>query len=121
MSWQSTEFDIDREYVARVVGSQGSGINKIRDLLGVKVDVSDGSTRTWAEPGCWPGEPILAAPPGPGPHAQDAGVVLSLVLDARARRSFLLVLDAARFAELARVPLPHAVPLGFHGQWFPTG
>ena len=41
---QSTEFDIDREYVARVVGSQGSGINKIRDLLGVKVDVSDEET-----------------------------------------------------------------------------
>ncbi|KAL1695551.1 hypothetical protein GGG16DRAFT_86381 [Schizophyllum commune] len=40
----STEFDIDREYVARVVGSQGSGINKIRDLLGVKVDVSDEET-----------------------------------------------------------------------------
>jgi KH domain len=27
--------------VGRVVGSQGSGINKLRDLLGVKVDFSD--------------------------------------------------------------------------------
>ncbi|EGO25375.1 hypothetical protein SERLADRAFT_368777 [Serpula lacrymans var. lacrymans S7.9] len=37
----STEFDIEREYVGRVVGAQGSGINKLRDVLGVKVDVSD--------------------------------------------------------------------------------
>lgn len=38
---QSTEFDIDKEYVSRVVGAQGTGINKLRDQLGVKVDVSD--------------------------------------------------------------------------------
>ncbi|KAH9485184.1 Vigilin 1 [Psilocybe cubensis] len=37
----STEFDIDKEYVGRIVGSQGAGINKLRDQLGVKVDVSD--------------------------------------------------------------------------------
>ncbi|KAG2146037.1 uncharacterized protein EDB93DRAFT_1287176 [Suillus bovinus] len=35
------EFDIDREYVGRVVGTQGSGVNKLRDTLGVKVDFSD--------------------------------------------------------------------------------
>lgn len=38
---QSTEFDIDKEYVGRIVGSQGAGVNKLRDQLGVKVDVSD--------------------------------------------------------------------------------
>ncbi|PPR02413.1 hypothetical protein CVT26_011381 [Gymnopilus dilepis] len=37
----STEFEIDREYVGRIVGSQGAGVNKLRDQLGVKVDVSD--------------------------------------------------------------------------------
>ncbi|KIM45268.1 hypothetical protein M413DRAFT_65984 [Hebeloma cylindrosporum] len=37
----STEFDVDKEYVGRIVGSQGSGVNKLRDQLGVKVDVSD--------------------------------------------------------------------------------
>lgn len=35
------EFDIDREYVGRVVGAQGSGVNKLRDALSVKVDFSD--------------------------------------------------------------------------------
>ncbi|KAG6920287.1 hypothetical protein DXG01_005056 [Tephrocybe rancida] len=37
----STEFDIDKEYVGRIVGAQGSGVNRLRDQLGVKVDVSD--------------------------------------------------------------------------------
>ncbi|KAF7361713.1 hypothetical protein MVEN_00515000 [Mycena venus] len=37
----STEFDIEREYVGRIVGAQGAGVNKLRDQLGVKVDVSD--------------------------------------------------------------------------------
>ncbi|TFL02446.1 hypothetical protein BDV98DRAFT_592135 [Pterulicium gracile] len=37
----STEFDVEREYVGRIVGAQGAGINKLRDQLGVRVDVSD--------------------------------------------------------------------------------
>ncbi|KII92894.1 hypothetical protein PLICRDRAFT_172925 [Plicaturopsis crispa FD-325 SS-3] len=37
----STEFDIERDFVGRIVGSQGSGVNKLRDQLGVRVDVSD--------------------------------------------------------------------------------
>lgn len=41
VSSYSIEFDIDREYVGRVVGAQGSGVNKLRDSLGVKVDFSD--------------------------------------------------------------------------------
>ncbi|KAG8923857.1 hypothetical protein FRC01_012232, partial [Tulasnella sp. 417] len=35
------EFSIPQEYVGRVVGSQGSGVNKIRDSLDVKIDFSD--------------------------------------------------------------------------------
>ncbi|CAK5265692.1 unnamed protein product [Mycena citricolor] len=37
----STDFDIEREYVGRIVGAQGAGVNKLRDVLGVKVDLSD--------------------------------------------------------------------------------
>ncbi|KIY44457.1 hypothetical protein FISHEDRAFT_51652 [Fistulina hepatica ATCC 64428] len=39
----SADFEIEREYVGRVVGAQGAGVNRLRDLLGVKVDVSDES------------------------------------------------------------------------------
>ncbi|KAI0812490.1 hypothetical protein BC629DRAFT_1579875 [Irpex lacteus] len=37
----STEFEIGQEFVARIVGAQGAGVNKIRDQLGVKVDFID--------------------------------------------------------------------------------
>ncbi|GAB2595987.1 carotenoid oxygenase family protein [Microlunatus antarcticus] len=97
------------------VGTPGSLTTSFSDRL-VKVDVEDGSSRTWAQPGCWPGEPVLVA--DPSGHEEDAGVVLSLVLDSRTRTSFLLVLDAATFREVARAKLPHAAPLGFHGQWY---
>ena len=41
ISSYSTEFDIDREYVGRIVGAQGAGVNKLRDTLGVKIDFND--------------------------------------------------------------------------------
>ena len=81
----------------------------------VKVDVTDGSRAVWAQPGCYPGEPIFVREPGA--DAEDAGVVLSVVLDAAAGRSFLLVLDAGSFEELARAEAPHHIPFGFHGQY----
>ncbi|KAI0930260.1 hypothetical protein AcV5_007021 [Taiwanofungus camphoratus] len=37
----STEFEIDREYVGRIVGAHGAGVNRLRDSLGVKIDFSD--------------------------------------------------------------------------------
>ena len=53
----------------------------------------------------------------PGPDAEDDGVVLSVVLDTRVERSFLLVLDAGSFEELARAEAPQRVPFGFHGDF----
>jgi carotenoid cleavage dioxygenase-like enzyme len=81
----------------------------------VKVDVTDGSQSVWSAPGCHPGEPIFVREPGT--EAEDAGVVLSVVLDAAAGRSFLLALDAHSFEELGRAEAPHHIPFGFHGQF----
>ncbi|KAL1939803.1 hypothetical protein VTO73DRAFT_9503 [Trametes versicolor] len=36
-----TEFEIERDYVGRIVGAGGAGVNKLRDTLGVKIDFSD--------------------------------------------------------------------------------
>jgi len=44
-------------------------------------------------------------------------VILSVVLDATAGTSFLLVLDASNLSEVARATVPQAVPFGFHGQF----
>ncbi|MFW5934366.1 MAG: carotenoid oxygenase family protein [Halolamina sp.] len=83
----------------------------------VRVDVADGAgiTQRWEEPGIYSGEPVFV--PRPDGDAEADGVVLSLCLDADAERSLLVVLDGELEA-LARAPLPHAVPFGFHGEYF---
>ncbi|WP_331233607.1 carotenoid oxygenase family protein [Natronorarus salvus] len=82
------------------------------------VDLETREARHWSDERCYPGEPLYI--PGPG-DAENDGVLLSVVLDAREERSFLLVLDAATIEERARAWLPHALPFGFHGSFFQTG
>jgi beta,beta-carotene 9',10'-dioxygenase len=97
----------------------GVGINKEHgdDFLNqlVKVDVRARRTWTWFEEGSYPGEPVLVA--APGAIGEDDGVVLSVVLDGGRGNSFLLVLDAQTFEEVARVEVPHHIPFGFHGMY----
>jgi carotenoid cleavage dioxygenase-like enzyme len=100
-----------RDYVyAYFTGSKGDWIDRL-----VKVDVRDGARREWSALDCYPGEPIFVR--RPGDESEDGGVVLSVVLDAAAGRSFLLVLDAGSFEEQARAEAPHHIPFGFHGQY----
>jgi beta,beta-carotene 9',10'-dioxygenase len=75
------------------------------------------SVLTWREEGCHPGEPVFVA--RPDGTEEDDGVLLSVVLDTRDKRSFLLVLDAATLNERARAVVPHHIPFGFHGNHFP--
>ena len=82
----------------------------------VKIDVPTGDADVWHEDGTYPGEPVFVA--RPGASSEDEGVVLSVVLEPEADRSYLLVLDAPSFEERARAPVPHAIPFGFHGQFF---
>jgi beta,beta-carotene 9',10'-dioxygenase len=77
-----------------------------------RLDVDSGAMERWHEDGCHPGEPVHVA----GPDGDD--VLLSVVLDSREGRSFLLVLDAATLGEVARARLPHHVPFGFHGHFY---
>jgi carotenoid cleavage dioxygenase-like enzyme len=81
----------------------------------VKVDTHEDSALSWSEDGCFPGEPVFVA--RPGAEREDDGALLSVVLDAVAETSFLLVLDAADLGELARAHVPHHIPFGFHGQF----
>jgi len=81
----------------------------------VRADVEERSAAVWHEPGSFPGEPVFVA--APDAAGEGDGVLLSVVLDGAAGTSYLLVLDAATLAELARARVPHHVPLGFHGQY----
>jgi carotenoid cleavage dioxygenase-like enzyme len=104
-----------RDYrFAYFAGNANGGGEGWLDRL-VKVDVGQGEVASWAEDGCYPGEAIFVR--APGEQAEDGGVILSVVLDTRAQRSFLLVLDAGSFEELARAEAPHHIPFGFHGQY----
>ena len=84
----------------------------------VKIDVTTGDVRHWAEPGCYTGEPVFVE--RPGGTGEDEGVILSVVLDSASERTFLLALDATSFEEVARAEAPHHIPFGFHGQFFGT-
>lgn len=97
----------------------GVGVRRgTQDFLNqlVKFDTMTGDTLTWHEAGCYPSEPVFA--PAPQATREDEGVLLSVVLDTQAGRSFLLVQDAITFAEVARVPAPHWIPFSFHGQFW---
>jgi beta,beta-carotene 9',10'-dioxygenase len=102
-----------RDYAYAYFAGVGEGGDWMDRL--VKVDVREGTRREWSAPGCYPGEPVFVR--RPGDEAEDGGVVLSVVLEAAAARSFLLVLDAGSFEELARAEAPHHIPFGFHGEY----
>ena len=91
-----------------------SGGGDFLDSL-VKIDVDDGAAAQLGRGGLLRRGAGLRG--GAGRDAEDDGVVLSVVLDAAAERSFLLVLDARSFEELARAEAPHRIPFGFHGDF----
>lgn len=94
-------------------GSEGDG--GFPDRI-TKADIEGGASTTWAEPGTYPGEPVFVRTPGA--EREDAGLLLSVVLDPAAGTSFLLALDATDLSEIARARVPHHIPFGFHGSYF---
>lgn len=98
-----------------VYGVGADALGDFADRL-IKLDLEKNQTASWSEEGCYPGEPVFAR--APNALQEDDGVVLSVVLDARRKTSFLLVLEASSYAELARAEAPHPIPFGFHGNYF---
>jgi beta,beta-carotene 9',10'-dioxygenase len=80
-----------------------------------RVDVTTGDVRIWRELGHFPGEAVFVA--DPAANHDDAGVLLSVVLDTTAGHSYLAVLDAQTLDQRARVEVPHVIPFNFHGQF----
>lgn len=101
-----------------VYGASQTSPGEFFDSL-TKIDLEHSGAAVWHEAGCYPGEPVFVA--APGATAEDEGVILSVVLDTRRGASFLLVLNAATFTELARAEAPHHIPFSFHGQYFGPG
>jgi beta,beta-carotene 9',10'-dioxygenase len=82
----------------------------------VKVDIKERKSKVWSEKGCYTGEPVFV--PRPDGVAEDDGIILSVILNSKKANSFLLVLNAQSFQEIARAEVPHHIPFGFHGRYF---
>lgn len=82
----------------------------------VKIDIKNQSSSNWFEEKSFPGEPIFVG--RPGRSNEDDGVVLSVILNEASEKSYLLILDAALFTEMARVEVPHPILFGYHGAYF---
>jgi torulene dioxygenase len=95
-----------------VYGVTSSGKSTFIDGL-VKIDVDTKSLVYWSEHGQTPGEPIFV--PDPSSDDEDAGSLLSVVLDGIAGKSYLLVLDAKTMTEIGRARVDGVVGFGFHG------
>ncbi len=98
-----------------VYGIGGYGRHSFGGKL-LKIDVRDRTFKAWSEKDCYTGEPVFV--PEQGAVDEDGGVILSVVLDSGRGNSFLLVLNARSFEEIARAEVPHHIPFGFHGQFY---
>jgi carotenoid cleavage dioxygenase-like enzyme len=97
----------------------GLNIDRKKDFFNqlTKLDTQTGKCLVWHEAETYPSEAIFV--PHPQAKEEDEGVALSVVLDTKNKSSFLLVLDGKTFEEVARVTVPHLIPMGFHGHFYP--
>jgi torulene dioxygenase len=82
----------------------------------------DNTTQTgiiWEKEGHTPGEPIFIA--DPNGKAEDDGIILSVILDGIAGKSYLLCLDAKDLSEKGRAEMEKPVAFTFHGTHRPIG
>ena len=99
-----------------IYGVTDTGRSTFLDGL-VKHDCETRQSIFWNAPGQTPGEPIFVA--DPEAEEEDGGVVLSVVLDGVAGKSYLLVLNGKDFREVGRANVDGVVGFGFHGTHVP--
>jgi len=84
------------------------------DGLG-KTDCLNRTTEIWSTKGHTPSEPVFVPNPTADSDDEDAGMLLSVVLDGFSETSYLLVLDAKTMKEVGRAETGIAIHHGFHG------
>ncbi|CAK7223723.1 hypothetical protein SBRCBS47491_005304 [Sporothrix bragantina] len=99
------------------VGNHGRAM--IADSI-VKTDTATCAALVWHAPQAHtPGEAIFVQRPAEdgsaGEQDEDDGVLLSVVLDGLAAKSYLLCLDARTMKEVGRAEVGFAIGFGFHG------
>lgn len=101
-----------------IYGVSDRGNSTFLDGL-LKFDSETQTTKAWMQHAHSPGEAIFL--PDPEGKAEDDGVLLSVVLDGKRGKSYLLVLDAKSFQEVGRAEMESVVPFGFHGNHHAAG
>ncbi|XP_028400215.1 beta,beta-carotene 15,15'-dioxygenase-like [Dendronephthya gigantea] len=106
---------VRHRYVYGACGSDDS-VDDVSIYKLVKVDVETKESLIWSEDQCMVSEPVFI--PAPDSQEEDDGVVMSSVYDPVKDNSFLLVLDARSFTELARAVVPLRFAPSIHGRFF---
>uniref|UniRef100_A0A3Q3NIU8 Beta-carotene oxygenase 1 n=1 Tax=Mastacembelus armatus TaxID=205130 RepID=A0A3Q3NIU8_9TELE len=85
-----------------------------------KFDIETKEVIYWNEDNCWPSEPVFV--PRPNGESEDDGVVLTSVINRNPdQSSFVLVLDAKTFKEVARAYVDTELHKDMHGFFIPQG
>ncbi|CAK7201391.1 hypothetical protein SEUCBS139899_004095 [Sporothrix eucalyptigena] len=96
-----------------VYGISNQGRSTLADAI-CKTDTTTREALLWhATHGHTPGEAVFI--PRPDGESEDDGVLLSVVLDGTAAKSYLLCLDARTMQETGRAEVGFAIGFGFHG------
>ncbi|XP_077994872.1 beta,beta-carotene 15,15'-dioxygenase-like [Glandiceps talaboti] len=91
------------------------GVSDTADSL-VKIDLIDKSFKEWKEENYHPSEPMFA--PNPDATDEDDGVILANMMSLyKDRPSYLIILDAKTWREVARAVSPVPLTFGMHGLW----
>ncbi len=85
----------------------------------VKIDLENGSAKSFSDSRHVFGEPIFVA--RPGGSGEDDGVLVTVGSSKDADTSVLTVLDAKTMDFVASAEVPRAIPLGFHGSFMRKG
>ncbi|XP_062327986.1 beta,beta-carotene 15,15'-dioxygenase [Osmerus eperlanus] len=84
-----------------------------------KVDTVTRKHLFWTQDNCYPSEPVFVA--SPGAVEEDDGVILSSVISSDPKESsFMLVLDAKHFKEIARASIDASIHIDLHGLFIPA-
>jgi all-trans-8'-apo-beta-carotenal 15,15'-oxygenase len=95
------------------IGRPASSPSPLLDHL-LKLDVHTGEVRHAYAPATLCSEPVVVPRAA---TAEDDGYLVYLRFEATTNTTDLLVADAADLRLIARLRLPHNIPLGFHGLW----
>ena len=82
----------------------------------IKRNLCTGEQLTWFRPNHYPTELTFVA--HPQATKEDEGILITIVYDGEAEKSYLMLMDAATFRPISKANLPHPVPWSAHGNFY---